>query len=149
MALLDPLLLVHAQHTDGRASFGSLARKRAIRVESKMVVPSLLAGVEEPCRHTGLRVYHGDFWSLILIAVGASKAQIVKQSATSMPDWDDVIDLEHGWLSAIANSAIFTASPGSLEYIAALLRRWSHEGRPLIRNSVLIFSFVNIRFARM
>jgi len=68
-----------------------------------MVVPSLLAGVEEPCRRTGLRVYHGDFWSLILIAVGASKAQIVKQSATSMSDWDDVIDLEHGRLSAIAN----------------------------------------------
>lgn len=66
-----------------------------------------------------------------------------------MPDWDDVIDLEHGWLSAIANSTVFTASPGSLEYIAALLRRWSHEGRPLIRNSFLIFSFVIIRFARM
>lgn len=66
-----------------------------------------------------------------------------------MPDWDDVIDLEHGWLSTIANSAIFTASLCSLEYSAALLQRRSHEGRPLIRNSVLIFSFVIIRFARM
>lgn len=66
-----------------------------------------------------------------------------------MSDWNDVINLENGWLSAIANSAILTASSCSLEYIAALLRRWSHEGRPLIRNSVLIFSFVNIRFARM
>ncbi len=114
-----------------------------------MIVPNLLAGVEEPCRGAGLRVYHGDFWSLILIAVGASKAQIVEQSATAVSDWDDVINLEDGRLSAIANSAILTASPRSFEYIEALLPRWSHEGRPFIRNSVLIFSFVIIRFARM
>ena len=60
----------------------------------EMVVPSVLAWVEEPDEFASGRIASGDVRTLVPVAVEASQGKIVGDRCTAMLACDDVVDVK-------------------------------------------------------
>jgi hypothetical protein len=74
---LEPVLPVHVEKVDGRASFGGKPEDSNIE-ESEVVPPEMLAWVVEGRHSTGVRIDGGDVRALLQVAADAAQAKVLR-----------------------------------------------------------------------
>lgn len=108
------LVAVHAWHADG----GSSDRGLADDVDSfptEVVVPDLLAGMEERCKRVRNRIDPGKIRYLVEIAIDAGQAEVRLIIGAAVFERSDVLDVQGGeWRIFLMGLAIFAAVSGTL-----------------------------------
>ena len=86
------LVAVQAEYADGGAADSRLTDKMD-SVPAEMIVPSLLAGVEERGDRIGFRIDAGEIGAFVQVAVDAGEAKVGVTAATVF-ERADVLDVE-------------------------------------------------------
>lgn len=113
-AKFELLVAVHTEHADG----GSTDRGLADDVDSfplEVVVPDLLAGMEEWCNRVRNGIDPGKIRSLVEIAIDAGQAEVRFIIGAAVFERSDVLDVQGGERRIfLMGLAIFAAVSGTL-----------------------------------
>lgn len=103
------LVAVHTKHADSGSSDHGLADD-VDSFPTEVIVPELLARVEERCKRVGNGIDSGKIRSLVEIAIDAGQAEVRLIIGTAVFERSDMLDVQGGeWRIFLMGLAIFAA----------------------------------------
>jgi hypothetical protein len=112
-ALLDSLGSVHSKDFDGRSSDGRAPGQHRA-APGEMLLPSVLAGVEESCQQTRLGIEAGDIGPFVDVVIQAGQRQVFRDGRAVVLLGNDMVDLERQNIEPLREPTVFAGVFGAL-----------------------------------
>ena len=109
----EPVARVHFEEPDRRAPGGCLAHDPCA-VTSEVVLPPVMARVEEWSDLAGVGVEAGEVGAFLVIALRAGEREFGRVVRAAVLTGEDVFDVESERGGVLRQPAVFTAMPGAL-----------------------------------